>query len=264
MPGVAEPAVLLRKRVYGDDDVIVVFFSRSRGKLSAIAKSAKKSHKRFGGILELFSILSVVVSAGRGRGLAILKEASLQQPFAGIRCHVLKTAYASYWVELVDEWMEPGQPSQQLFDLLAYVLSRLDDGAAPAGFLSILFQLRFMRMAGFSPELGRCIRCRATVDRFQEERAVFDLARGGLVCPRCLPGGPRAMSLSKGTVKALQWVARADLAKAGRIVFSDGAVAEGLKLLEAFVPFHLGKEPRSLKFLRQVRRPADEPGATRR
>jgi hypothetical protein len=28
---------------------------------------------------------------------------------------------------------------------------------------------------------------------------------------------------------------------------------EGLEFMEAFVPYHLGKEPRSLKFLRQIR-----------
>jgi DNA repair protein RecO (recombination protein O) len=255
MPGAAEAVVLLRKRAYGDDDVITVLFSRSRGKLTAIAKSAKKSRKRFGGILELFSVLTVVLASGRGRGLAILQEASVQEPFAGIRGDVLKTAYASYWVELVDEWMEPGQPSRELFDLLACVLGKLDTGDAPAGFLSILFQLRFMALAGLSPELGRCIRCRTPADGFEGEEAGFDLARGGLVCPRCVAGGPSSMNLSRETIKALQWVARGDLEKAGRIRLSPRAVAQGLGLLEAFAPFHLSKEPRSLKFLRQIRRP---------
>jgi DNA repair protein RecO (recombination protein O) len=43
------------------------------------------------------------------------------------------------------------------------------------------------------------------------------------------------------------------LKKADRIRFSPIAVKEGSRLLEAFVPFHLGKEPKSLRFLRQIR-----------
>jgi DNA repair protein RecO (recombination protein O) len=35
--------------------------------------------------------------------------------------------------------------------------------------------------------------------------------------------------------------------------FTSGAIREGLEFLEAFVPYHLGKQPRSLKFLRQIR-----------
>ena len=256
MTGVAEPVILLRRRDYGDDDLITVFFSRNRGKLTAIAKSAKKSRKRFGGTLELFSLLSIVTAAGRGRGLPILREASLQEAFAGIRADIVKTAYASYWVELVDEWMEPGQASTELFDLLVYVLRSIDAGNVSSGFLSILFQLRFMILAGFSPDLEGCSRCRLPLERFESQRSGFDLERGGLVCPNCGPGDARGVTLSKGTLKELRWVARGDLEKAGRIRFSLRAVEEGLKLLEAFVPFHLGRELRSLKFLRQIRRPA--------
>jgi DNA repair protein RecO (recombination protein O) len=255
MTGVAEAVILLRRRDYGDDDLITVFFSRGRGKLTAIAKSAKKSRKRFGGTLELFSVLSIVTAAGRGRGLSILREASLQEAFPGIRADILKMAYASYWVEMVDEWMEPGQVSPELFDLLAYVLRNIDSGNNCAEFLSILFQLRFMIMAGFSPDLDGCTHCRLPLERFESGRSGFDLQRGGLVCPRCGPG-VRGMTLSRGTLKELRWVARGDLEKAGRIRFSQWAVEEGLRLLEAFVPFHLGKDLRSLKFLRQIRLPA--------
>jgi len=235
--------------------LITVFFSRSCGKLTAIAKSAKKSRKRFAGILELFSVLTIVTGSRRGKGLAVLQEASLRQPFSGIRSDILKTAYASYWVELVDVWMEPGQSSRELFDLLVYVLEAIDIGTVSAGFLSVLFQLRFMAMAGFSPNFEGCTRCGAALDWFKADRAGFELERGGLLCPTCAPGGHRVVWLSKGTVKELLWVAYGDLEKAARIRFSSRAAEEGLRLLEAFVPFHLGREPRSLRFLRQIRRP---------
>jgi DNA repair protein RecO (recombination protein O) len=59
--------------------------------------------------------------------------------------------------------------------------------------------------------------------------------------------------LSKGTLKLLQWLSCSDLAQAGRVRFSPAAVAESTAFLEAFVPYHLGKTPRSLKFLREIR-----------
>lgn len=174
-------------------------------------------------------------------------------PFSGIRSDIVKTAYASYWAELTDAWMEPGQTSEALFDLLVYVLTKIEAGESPGGALSILFQLRFMIMSGFSPDLTRCTRCGTELDRIEEKRLSFDLKGGGIRCRGCAPAGAGAISLSKGTVKELRWVEGGDLAKAGRIRFSPRAVEEGLKLLEAFVPFHLGKEPKSLKFLRQIR-----------
>ena len=106
MPVFATPAILLRRIDYGDFDVIITFFTLNKGKLSLIAKAAKKSTRRFAGILELFSVLDLVVGTGRGKGLPILQEAALIKPFEGIRADFKKTAYASYWAELIYSWLE--------------------------------------------------------------------------------------------------------------------------------------------------------------
>ncbi len=131
MPVFSTPAILLRRINYGDYDLIITFFTLNKGKLSVIAKSAKKSTKRFAGILELFSVLQIVVSAGSRKGLPVLQEAVLQHPFANIRADIKKTGYASYWAELINEWMEDGVKHLQLFRLLQYVLEQLDDGKIP-------------------------------------------------------------------------------------------------------------------------------------
>ena len=106
MPVFTTPAVLLRKLEYGDFDLILTLLSLQRGKIALIAKSAKKSTKRFAGILELFSLLEVVASTGKGRGLPVLQEATLIAPFSTIRNDISKTAYASYWCELINNWVE--------------------------------------------------------------------------------------------------------------------------------------------------------------
>jgi DNA repair protein RecO (recombination protein O) len=93
-------AILIRRIDHGDFDLILTFLTLDFGKLSCIAKHAKKSVKRFGGVLELFHVLDIVCSKGRGK-LLILKEASVRHSFVGIRCGIEKTAYASYWAQLV-------------------------------------------------------------------------------------------------------------------------------------------------------------------
>ncbi len=253
MPGFSTPAIMLRRMDLGDYDVLVTFFTIDRGKVSAVAKYAKKSVKRFGGVLELFSVLQVVTTSGRGKGLPILQEASLIHPFCKIRYDIRKTAYASYWSELVNNWMEDGQENPDLFRLLEYVLGELDRGLVCDSELSILFQLRFMKLAGFAPNLSRCCVCRMATDRGTEDKIAFDLVKGGLVCKRCADGCAGRIWLSKGTVKQLLWFLNGDLEKAARIRFNGQAIEEGLRLLEAFVPYHLGREPKSLKVLRQIR-----------
>jgi DNA repair protein RecO (recombination protein O) len=253
MSGCSTPAILLRRIDFGDYDLILNLFTLASGKQSVMAKSAKKSVKRFSGVLELFSVLDIVYSSGRGKGLPVLQEAALKQPFTGIRASVTKMAYASYWAELVNEWLEEGHPQVQLFRLLGHVLGRLAVGQASEEALSTLFQMRFLSLAGYGPNLKACSVCRGEVAEQKKSQVVFDLVKGGLVCERCASGSPGGICLSKGTVKQLQWIENGNLGQAGRVRFTPQAQREGLALLEAFVPFHLGKEPRSLHFLRQIR-----------
>jgi DNA repair protein RecO (recombination protein O) len=111
MPHVSSTAIMLRAIEHGDYDKIITFFTLKRGKVSLIAKGAKKSIKRFVGVLELFSVLNLVWSFGRGRGLPILKEASVVHPFEQIRTNITWTAYASYWCELVYAFLSTGSLS---------------------------------------------------------------------------------------------------------------------------------------------------------
>ncbi|MGD2271190.1 MAG: DNA repair protein RecO [Desulfobacterales bacterium] len=253
MPNFSTPAILLRRINFGDYDLIITFFTLQIGKLTVIAKSAKKSTKRFFGILELFSVLEIVVAGGGQKGLPVLQEAALKQPFANIRADITKTGYASYWAELIDVWLEDGVKQVDLFRLFQHVLEQLDHGNVTDAAASILFQMRFTQLSGHSPNLRQCSVCRTPLENIETDKVLFNPKRGGLVCQNCDRRSEGHLSLSKGTVKQLLWVEKGDLTQAGRIRFTPQALNEGLQLLEAFVPYHLGKEPRSLKFLRDIR-----------
>lgn len=228
-------------------------FSHWTGEKSLSLQNLPKKQKRFAGILELFSVLQTVCS--RGKGLPVLQEASLEQPFIKIRSDIRKTAYASYWAELLNEWTEEDENQEELYYLFQYVLQELDIGNIPEATLSILFQMRFMALSGFYPNLTHCGICGIETEKMKKNSVSFDLARGELVCEKCVSEiSSHRINISKGTIKQLLWVGNGDLKKSGRVRFSSQTLKEGLAFSEAFVPYHLGKTPRSLAFLRQIRK----------
>lgn len=247
------PAILLRRTDFGDYDLVLTFFTLNNGKISTIAKFAKKSTKRFSGTLELFSVIDIVCSLGKRSRLPILTEATLKQPFSKIRSSIKKTAYASYWSELINSWMEQNQKQTRLYRLLYHALEGLDLDRVNEEAISILFQMRFMTIAGLAPNLKFCCICRIETERMGKTTIGYDLKKGGLVCGTCASGMQRKQQLSVGMIKQLQWIESGDLNRASRIKFNRQALKEGLDFLEAFVPYHLGKEPRSLTFLKQIR-----------
>jgi len=253
MPSFSTPAIVIRRIDYSDYDLIMTFFTLEKGKLSLIAKYAKKSSRRFAGQLELFSLLDIVASTSRKGGMPVLQEAALKDPYSAIRSNFEHAAYASYWAEMICDWMEEYQPQAELFQLLQYALTALDRETISAPELSVLFQLRFLNLAGHGPNFTLCALCRTGLDQLGMNKIYFHLDRGGILCDGCASKARGALRLSKGTIKQLQWINRGTLSQASRIRFSPQAIREALQLLEAFVPFHLGRHLKSLRVLQQLR-----------
>lgn len=253
MNRVTSTAIVLQRREYGDFDLIVTVLTGEHGKRTLIAKSAKKSAKRFPGILEPFNQLQIAYRETRRKGMPVLEEASLMHPMESLRTDVVKTAYASYWTESIAIWMEEGQVRADLFYLLQFVLNALNTGEMDPAMISILFQMRFVGQEGLQPVLEHCTCCQLDIEQLPQNHFCIDLGKGGVVCNQCPAESSGHLHLSKGTLKQLQWINSGDLAKARRMRFTGRALAEATAFLEAFVPYHIGKKPRSLRFLKQVR-----------
>jgi DNA repair protein RecO (recombination protein O) len=246
-------AIVLRRREYGDFDLIVTVLTRDHGKRTFIAKSAKKSTRRFPGVLEPFNDLQIAFRESSRKGMAVLEEASLIQSLGHLRSDFEKTAYASYWVECVSLWMEEGQVRPDIYHLLEYVLSALDGQSIAADMLNVLFQMRFIGQEGLQPILEQCACCQTNIDLIAQQDFCVNLGQGGVVCNQCPVDAHAGLRLSKGTLKQLSWIVDGDLAKAIRVRFSARAMTEATAFLEAFVPYHIGKRPKSLRILQQTR-----------
>ncbi len=258
MPGFSTDAILLRKIEYGDHDFIISFLTKSKGKVSVIAKNAKKSVKRFTGALDLFSVNQIHCTYPKKKkdGLTILLQADLEDGFGNIRYDVFKTTYASFWVELIHFWLEEEKPQPEIYDLLFFSLDALNAGIISGEVIHLLFQIRFMGLSGFEPNIESCGRCKTPVDEIEESKVLFDFKEGRIICQNCCRNCARGQSkhgrtVSKGTLKQLFWINKND--RVDRIKFSGMAIKEGEILLESFIPFHMGREFKSLQFLKRLR-----------
>ncbi|MBW1988917.1 MAG: DNA repair protein RecO [Deltaproteobacteria bacterium] len=249
MAGPSQRAFVLRLVPYGENDLVVTLLSREQGLFPVMAKSAKKSRKRFGGALELFSLVNAVASSPRGGrgGMGLLNEASAERVYEGVRGNVVKTAFASCWAEVACLRVEEGQGGE-LFPLFEHCLNALDRSRLSGADVHLLFLVRFFAAMGLLPRLDACAKCEKPLAPGGTVR--FFPAKGGMVCAAC--AGRGGMACHPGTVKQLAWAARGDLATAGRIRFSSQAAEEGRRMLERFLAFHLEVELKSLRFLEDI------------
>uniref|UniRef100_A0A7C4MPF1 DNA repair protein RecO n=1 Tax=Desulfatirhabdium butyrativorans TaxID=340467 RepID=A0A7C4MPF1_9BACT len=255
----ATPAIVLKRIPYGDADLIVTFWSLERGKTTLIAKGAKNSRKRFAGVLEPFTVLHILGKPGKG--LPLLLEAQALETFPEIRSHVMKTAIASYWAEIVLLWMEADHPQKRVYDLMAAMLQELNRFQGSLELLNMYFQIHFLELCGLGPDFFHCIHCRNEIAANGRPVHGMDLARGGFLCSECAPAPYGSGDLSAQTIRLFQWMRRVDWDRAIRLRVPAASMREGERFLETFLSYHLGREFQSLGVLRQLRQiPAAQSG----
>lgn len=242
-------AIVIKTLDYGESDRIVAFYTSDFGKVKGIAKGAKKSKRRFPNALELFTLSRLIFFDKKGVGLARIEGCDVIDTFPAIREDIRKIAFGCYLVEFVDEMTAEREANPDLFNTLKTFLSLLSDDEADAQILRI-FEIRSLSLLGYRPGLHTCLRCNKIVEHGTS--AHFSVTRGGLLCQRCSQGYHDLPTISPGTAKILQAAMEMDLSKIRRLKFSKQALWESETILSQFIQYHINKELKSKKFLKDL------------
>ncbi len=243
-------AIILRSLDYGESDRILTFYTADFGKLTGIAKGARRSKRRFANTLELFSCIQIVFSRRRRDDLALIEEGSVLNSYPAIGEDLEKTLLASYLLELTDKFTVEGKRNPELFQLLLSFLVLVEAGKNPEDLLRF-FEMRLLKYAGYEPVLDRCMACRKTVG--DAEVYHFVARDGGVRCVSCAPQQTGSFPVSLGTIRTLLLGKEMEVGKLERLVLSGRAAAESRELLSGFIAHILGKEMKSLSVLQGVR-----------
>jgi DNA repair protein RecO (recombination protein O) len=187
VPGttVKTEAIVLRSIRYGEADRILHLYSRTRGRLGAIAKGARKPKSRFGGRLEPFFRLDLVLHEGRG-DLMTVTSATTVDGYPRLRSSGPALSAGARACDAVLRLLDSAEPNLPAYNLLCRYLALLDDPAWERGGelgIALSFRLKLALVAGFAPELGACAHCGDA-----EHLSGFSGAAGGVVCSSCEAG----------------------------------------------------------------------------
>src|SRR3954469_18187971 len=181
MPGpVKTQAVVLRSIRYGEADRIVHLYTPHRGRVGAIAKGVRRSRSRFGGRLEPFFRLDLILHEGRGELLTVT-SAETVDGYSHLRSDGRALDAAARACDAVSRLFETTEPHPEVFNLLCNELALLD--AEPARGTrpnQLAFRLKLLLAAGLAPQLAACASCGAN-----DHLTGFSGAAGGVVCSAC-------------------------------------------------------------------------------
>jgi DNA repair protein RecO (recombination protein O) len=199
------PAIVLRGRLHGESDKIVTFLTKDYGKVTGIAKGAKRSQRRFVNVLEPFTHVQLRFRPSRPNHsdeLAFIFGCDLLQSFRGPSRDLQRFALASYCCELIDAMVTGQEAGQETYSLLLDCLHGLErtEPISPA-FLPT-FELLLLTQTGYAPHLSDCQQCGRSITDLTEPW-IFAPGLGGLLCARCREHGGAALTLSRETLHLL-------------------------------------------------------------
>jgi DNA repair protein RecO (recombination protein O) len=181
MPGsLRTEAIVLRSIRYGEADRILHLYTPDHGRVSAIAKGARRTRSRFGARLEPFFHLRMLLYEGRS-DQRTLTSAETLDAHGPLRERAATLDAAARACDAVARLFETDDPSPAVFHLLANELRLLDDDERYAGAAQQLaFRLKLLVAGGFAPQLASCASCGES-----QHLVGFSGAAGGVVCSAC-------------------------------------------------------------------------------
>jgi DNA repair protein RecO (recombination protein O) len=170
-------AIVLRTYPLREADLLVTLFTRLEGKIHGVARSAKKSKRRFGGALEPLTYVRAFYDVRERQELARMDSCEvLESPLASEVSYARAVALG-HIAELLDELLPDHEANDAIFRLTLSVLNVL---TGPDIWMPVTyFELWLTRLVGFLPELNECVVCGRNLNG---SRAYFHALADGLTC----------------------------------------------------------------------------------
>lgn len=250
MPLYKEQGIVLRAIKLGEADKIVSIQTQGSGKVRAVAKGIRKTTSRFGGRLEPFTHVSLLLYRGSS-SLDTVTQVEIVTPFRAIRGNFELISAGEAMVEAVDKVAEEHERNVRLFLLLLGGLRALEARPRDPAAVAESFLLKLLSLSGFHPSLAACAACGRP-----GPHEWFAAGQGGSVCGECAEHD--AGRVSEHAVRWLELLARIDLDGAGDATPPIELRREARAMLFGFTEYHLDRRMRSFTLLARQTGPAED------
>jgi len=235
-----DEGIVLRTYKLGEADRIVVFLTKDRGKVRAVAKGVRKTKSKFGSRLEPMS--HCVLQFYEGRELDLVTQAESVDNFRAIREDLDRIGRGVSMLEVADQLAQEGEVNPQLYRMLLGALRTLESSASPL--VTPAFYWKVLALEGYRPEVDACVQCGAD----DAPLVAFDVESGGLLCRVCRRGTP----ITPEAVVLLRQILGGELndaLAAGESPDAAAVVHEVDQLATRAVEHHLERRLRSVNVL---------------
>jgi len=241
--------MVIGRRPLGEADRLVSFYTREFGRLTGVAKGARRPRSRFGSALELFTQGHLLFFETERSPLVRVDHFDLLYPFLAVREEIERLGQAARVVECLGRLTAERDPHAALYGLLIRTLRAMEEISRPER-AALVFTLRAVDLLGHRLRLDRCLRCGGPPGAAPR----LDFSAGGLCCGACAPLAVDSLPLSGRAVAVLRRMRTLRWEELLATSLPRPVEAEIASALDAQVARLMGHPLQTDRFLAQTRR----------
>lgn len=238
--------VVIREVNTGEADKIITILSKSKGKISAFAKSAKRAKSNLSAGSQFLCYSDFVLF--KGKELYSVNTSDIIEPFYNIRNDIVKLTYCAHMVDILNDVIQEEQPASKVLQLFLNTLHMLDKTDKSPELLIRIFEVRLLTILGYAPHVISCISCGSG----ESTDLYFSFKECGVLCGDCKKKDPNALKISAGTLKALQHIVYSKINDLYSFNLSDQVLDELAKFSKRYLKDRLDRNYSKLDFLKSL------------
>ncbi len=253
MKTVKESIFLLTSTPYRDSDLIVNLLSSQHGKLSAVIYSGRKIGKSSSFLYQPGDLIDVEYQVRENNDFIKILNISGKSTLNISRFSYNRFLFHSYLLELVSKISQPGNPSDDLFEILLEN-NHLNWNDEQAFFTIGRFIWMLAHHGGFGIDYHSCSNCQKSSWRlnknqeavFRKESYRFQTNSGRLLCSNCNPASHPEELISPAMLKVMWYLDTLERELADSLQIPASIMIDVIKCLNQYLLQQYEIQPKSL------------------
>jgi DNA repair protein RecO (recombination protein O) len=177
--------LILKSYSLAEADKIVILLTQNEGLVRGVARGAKRLKSRFGGGLEVFTIVQISYFQKEERELVSIRNIELLRSYFEKASDPDFFENLAYLTELIVEFAQPHDPNEKLYRMTKACLEVAANNPSDFESIVLYFEIWLLRLGGYLPDWKICSVCKR---EFRENEPSNLQVNFHLICSNCQKG----------------------------------------------------------------------------
>lgn len=196
MANVKINGIVIAENNMGDYDKMLTILTPNYGKISCVAKGARRPQSALLAGTQLFSFCEFLMF--KGTSTYHINSCETIEIFYNLRTDIDKLKYAIHINKIIQDVTDENDNCYRQLQLFLNTLYTISETDKDRDFVLSVFKLRLLSILGFTPRLKECINCKS-----KDDLSVFSIRDNGFKCTSCGKQDKSGLDMNESTKSAI-------------------------------------------------------------